>query len=242
MTGPVTNRWIDFNLEDAVSDDAVIVLADDDIEVAELVVAALSIHGFVVHHVARGDLVEAAVERYAPDVVILDVMMPGATGIEVCRTLRAQRPSLPIVLLTGLDAEVDEVVGLEVGADDYLTKPVHPRVLLARLRSLLRRSRRPEPDLLRVGPLEVAPGARVARIDGEPIELTDAEFALLLLFVRHAGTVLSRDRLYKELRGIRWDGVDRSMDQRVSRLRARLGDRRKLIRAVRGEGYQLLRE
>ncbi len=222
----------------------VIVLADDDPSIGELVTRVLQEHGFIVHCVSRGDLVEQAVSDHEPDLVILDVMMPGATGLQVCTALRARRPALPILLMTGLADEVDEIVGLEVGADDYLVKPVSPRLLLARVRTQLRRATPAGPGgRLRVGRLEIAFGARRATLDGEPLGLNDTEFELLALLARSAGEVLDRETLYRDLRGIRWDGLDRSMDQRVSRLRARLGPgARDLIRAVRGVGYQLVKE
>ena len=223
------------------------IVAEDDPTAAKLVIAHLVRDGIEVEHVRRGDEVERAVERFDPRLVILDVMMPGRNGLEVCRALRARDPDLVVLMLTSLDSDVDEIVGLELGADDYLKKPVNPRVLLARVRALLRRSE-PTPGAsteapAEIGPLRLDPGARGASVNGREVALSDAEFDLLALLFRNAGRIVGRDTLYQELRGIPYDGVDRAMDLRVSRLRARLGDEgRALIRAVRGRGYLLARE
>ncbi len=222
------------------------IVAEDDPIAARLVVEHLKRNGLEVEHVRRGDEVADAVARFDPRLVVLDVMMPGMNGLDVCRVLRARDPDLMVVMLTSLDSDVDEIVGLEVGADDYLKKPVNPRVLIARVRALLRRAE-PAPEVSteapqQVGPLRLEPASRGASIAGREVALSDAEFELLALLVRHAGTIVDRDTLYQELRGIPYDGVDRAMDLRVSRLRARLGDEgRSVIRAVRGRGYMIAR-
>lgn len=164
-------------------------------------------------------------------------------GLSICRRARPDYAG-PILMLTARGDELDEVVGLEVGADDYLTKPVRPRVLLARIRTLLRRAGgAADTSIRRVegGGLVVDASQRTVTLDATAIELTSAEFDLLWLLARHAGEPLSRESIYRELRGIEHDGIDRSIDLRVSRLRSKLGDRgNDIIKSVRGVGYQLV--
>ncbi|MCA9513875.1 MAG: response regulator [Myxococcales bacterium] len=230
-----------------------VLIVEDDPRLAELVREYLRENGFEVDIEPRGDVAVARIAETPPEVVILDLMLPGLDGLEVCRRVRPTFAGA-ILMLTARGDEIDEVVGLEIGADDYLAKPVRPRVLLARLNSLLRR-RRPSgaddddagddaPNALRIGALTIVPESRVARLDGEPLDLTTAEFDLLVLLASHAGEVLPRDEIYRELRGIEYDGLDRSIDLRVARLRKKLGDDAKqprLLKSVRGIGYLLAR-
>ena len=187
-----------------------------------------------------------------PDLVILDVMLPGMDGLTVCKRVR-ERFAGPILMLSALGDEVDEVVGLEIGADDYVAKPASPRKVLARVRTLLRRvpaageraeAAGPDP-VVTVGELVVDPGRRSASLAGRELDLTTAEFDLLWLLARHAGETLEREAIYRELRGIAWDGMDRSIDLRVLRLRKKLGDdaaHPRFIKSVRGVGYLLARQ
>ena len=221
-----------------------ILLVEDDLELAKLVVEYLEQNDFAVVVEPRGDRANDAIAQLSPDLVILDIMLPGLDGLTICRQARPVYAG-PILMLTARGDELDEVVGLEVGADDYLTKPVRPRVLLARIRTLLRRTagasdaaalRRVE-----VGGLAVDAGRRTVSLDGQGVELTSAEFDLLWYLAKHAGEPLSREQIYREVRGIEHDGIDRSIDLRVSRLRSKLGARGpKLIKSVRGVGYQLV--
>lgn len=221
-----------------------VLVVEDDRELAALVASFLSKNGFEVsveHDGAR------AIERIPtenPDVVVLDLMLPGADGLTVCREVRARYDGA-IFMLTARDDDLDEVVGLEVGADDYMAKPVRPRVLLARLTALLRRLGPRAAAIggagtrLSVGELTLNTGTREVSFGGEIVQLTTAEFDLLRFLAVNAGRPVDRDTLYRELRGIEWDGVDRSIDLRVSRVRRRLGAGGELIKSVRGKGYQL---
>jgi DNA-binding response OmpR family regulator len=185
-------------------------------------------------------------EQY--DVVVLDIGLPGMDGISICRSVRADFDG-PILMLTARGDEIDEVVALEVGADDYMSKPVRPRALLARLRVHLRRAEASAPSAsttrIEVSGLCVDSSNRNVHVDELPIDLTTAEFDLLWLLARNAGSVISRDDLYQELHGLRYDGLDRSIDLRVSRLRKKLGDdpiHPRRIKSVRGVGYLLATE
>ncbi|MFO8071006.1 MAG: winged helix-turn-helix domain-containing protein [Polyangia bacterium] len=224
-------------------------LVEDDAKLAELMRDYLrSTLGLTVEIEPRGDDAVERIVRERPDLVVLDIMLPGKSGLEVCREVRPRYDG-PILMLTALGDEVDEVVGLEIGADDYVAKPASPRLLAARVKTLLRRFRRGgewgDPvfgSRIEIGPLAIDSAERGAWIDGEVLELTTAEFDLLWFLAERAGEVVSREVLYRELRGIEWDGLDRSIDLRVARLRRKIGDdgqRPDLIKSVRGTGYQL---
>ena len=235
-----------------------ILLVEDDTRLARVVREFLEMSGYIVSVEPRGDRAENRILDENPDLVILDIMLPGQNGLAVCRSVRDRYPG-PILMLTALGEELDEVSGLEMGADDYLVKPVKPRRLLARIQSLLRRTKRmnglvtPETDgetagmqgIVEVGNLEVDAGNRKVRFHEIPIELTTAEFELLWLLATHPGEVLTRDLISRNLRGIAYDGMDRSIDLRITRLRKKLGDDGKqprIIKSVRGMGYQLVRD
>ncbi len=226
-----------------------VLLVEDDARLAELMRDYLrSTLGLTVEIEPRGDDAVERIVRERPDLVVLDIMLPGKSGLEVCRQVRANYDG-PILMLTALGDEVDEVVGLEIGADDYVAKPASPRLLAARVKTLLRRFRRggegggPDSEnRIEVGPLAIDSAERGAWIDGKALELTTAEFDLLWFLAERAGEVVAREVLYRELRGIEWDGLDRSIDLRVARLRRKIGDdgqRPDLIKSVRGTGYQL---
>lgn len=229
-----------------------ILIVEDDPKLAALVQEYLQQNGLDVQLEPRGDRAPARILGVPqPDLVILDLMLPGLDGLSVCKAVRADYKGA-ILMLTARGDEVDEVVGLELGADDYLAKPVSPRLLLARVNSLLRRAApgavtaaapEPEQDRVEVGPLCVDRSRRMATRGGDALELTTAEFDLLWYMAQRAGEVLSRERIYRELRGIEYDGLDRSIDLRVARLRRKLGDDGKqpqLIKSVRGTGYLLV--
>jgi two-component system OmpR family response regulator/two-component system response regulator RstA len=224
-----------------------ILIVEDDARLAELIAAYLTKHGYQVSLHGRGDTAPAVILDTRPDLVVLDVMLPGREGFDVCRDVRPHY-SGRILMMTARDEDVDEILGLELGADDYLAKPVEPRRLLARIRALLRRSGAQaegggvvvENDSITFGQFRISQATREALLGDEQIELTTAEFDLLWLLATHAGQVLSRDDIMSELRGIGFDGLDRSIDARISRLRRKLGDNPDTparIKTVRGKGY-----
>lgn len=221
-----------------------VLLVEDDVRLADMVRRYLESRDFSVDVEGRGDRVVDRTAEASPDIVVLDIGLPGEDGLSVLKRLRPQYAG-PIVMLTARDDDVDEVLGLELGADDYLTKPVRPRVLVARLNTLLRRQNASPPveESIRLSWLSVDPRRRAAEVEGAPIELTSAEFDLLWLLAQRHGQVVSRDALYRSLRGIAYDGIDRSIDLRVSHLRRKVGDDSKKphrIKSVRGVGYLLV--
>jgi two-component system OmpR family response regulator len=220
-------------------------LIDDDARLAELLKGYLAPHDVALAHAADGPRGLAAVEAGGVDVVLLDVMMPGLDGLDVLRRLRV-RSAVPVLMLTARGDETDRVVGLELGADDYLPKPVSPRELLARIRAVLRRTApRAADERVIVGDLELDPNGRTARIGSSALSLTALEFDLLLALAQRAGRVVPRDALW-ELAG-RGETVvgERTIDVHVSHLRAKLGDGGKeprRLKTVRGAGYLLVKE
>ncbi len=230
-----------------------ILIVEDDLKLANLIKEFLEPNSFDVLLESRGDRAIDRILNEDPDLVILDLMLPGMDGLSICRQVR-NRFGKPILMLTARGEEVDEIVGLEVGADDYLAKPVRPRLLLARINTLLRRHNTPmnpveeektddsSAKLLQLGSLEIDVPNRIVRVDGREKELTTSEFDLLLFLAKHPGKVLDREDIYKEVRGIEWDGIDRSIDLRIARLRKKLGDDAKIpqrIKSIRGVGYLL---
>jgi DNA-binding response OmpR family regulator len=222
-----------------------VLLVEDDEKLARLTADYLERSGLVVTRVAdgRAALATALAQRF--DIVVLDLMLPHLGGLEVCRELRT-RSSIPVLMVTARDEEVDRVLGLEVGADDYVTKPFSTRELLARIRAHVRRARGrtgPAPvAVLRVGPLTLEPGALRATLRGQPLDLTSHEFALLRVLAERPGQPLSREELLVRL-GSADQAFDRAIDVRVSRLRQKLeADPREpqLIKTVRGVGYVLV--
>ena len=223
-----------------------ILLVEDDDRLAELTAEYLRKNEFTVDIEARGDTAETRILETRPDLVVLDVMLPGQDGFAVCRAVRPQYDGI-ILILTARDEDIDQILGLELGADDYITKPVPPRVLLARIMALLRRAspgasdETPEAsESLSFGSFRISQQTRSAVLAGETIDLTTAEFDLLWLLARHAGSILSRDDLLQQLRGIGFDGLDRSIDARISRLRKKLNDdpdNPTRIKTVRSKGY-----
>jgi len=221
-----------------------ILLVEDDARLADLTAEYLAKNDLNVSIEPRGDTAEARILNEQPDLVILDVMLPGKDGFEVCRAVRPQYRGV-ILMLTARDEDFDQILGLEMGADDYIAKPVQPRVLLARIKALLRRlpgtGETPgESESLTFGQFRISQATRTATLSDTSIDLTTAEFDLLWLLATHAGNVLSRDDLLQELRGIGFDGLDRSIDARISRLRKKLNDDPEnptRIKTVRGKGY-----
>ena len=217
-----------------------VLLIEDDSRLADMVGEYLGKAGFHVIHAESGARGLALHGREPPDVVILDLMLPDIDGLDICRQIRA-RSDTPILMLTARGDPMDRVVGLEMGADDYLPKPFEPRELLARLRAILRRGRGGlKPDLLRYGRLEIDRGAREVRLDGTPRPLTSYQFALLLALAEHAGRVMSRDALMDAVKGEQFEAFDRSIDVHVSRIRAAIEDdprKPRRVITIRGTGY-----
>jgi two-component system alkaline phosphatase synthesis response regulator PhoP len=239
-------------MSDQMDSEKRILLVDDSPVVAQVVREALDPFGYRVTWVEDGADVPAALERGLPALVILDVMMPRVDGYEVCRRLRADpvTADLPILMLTARAEEVDRVVGLELGADDYLTKPFGQRELLARVRALLRRvaSAAKSAQVLRAGPVTLELGRRQAHCAGTLLKLTFTEFELLRVLVLNVGQVLSRETLLNQVWGYDWYGDPRVVDTHIQHLRRKLrqchlhGHRgEELILTVRGVGYRFAR-
>ena len=220
-----------------------ILIIDDDVELCELVGEYLGREGFEVEAAHNGDkgLERALAGEYA--LVVLDIMLPGMTGLDVLRHLRAESRT-PVLILTARGEEVDRIVGLEIGADDYLGKPFNPRELLARVRAILRRSQAVPASaaaLVALGDVELDPGARTVTREGKAVELTAVEFSLLEALMRSAGQVVTREFLAQTVLGRRFVAYDRSIDMHVSKLRKKLGpqpgNEGERIKTVRGVGY-----
>ncbi len=230
-----------------------ILLVEDDVRLSALIQEYLQQQAMDVSIEHRGNLACQRIISECPDLVVLDLMLPGLDGLEVCKAVRPQYRG-PILMLTARDEDIDQVVGLEIGADDYVTKPVQPRVLLARIRALLRRFPQcsnntayggDDKSDVRFGRFRISAAARDAWLGDEVLELTTNEFELLWLLATHAGEVLTRNTILDRLRGIGYDGLDRSVDIRVSRLRKKLGDdtsRPFRIKTIRGKGYLFVKD
>jgi DNA-binding response OmpR family regulator len=215
-----------------------VLVVEDERAIADLERLYLSREGFGVHIEADGAAALAAVRRLRPVAVILDVGLPGLDGAEVCRRLRAEGDWTPVLFVTARDDEVDRVLGLEMGADDYLTKPFSPREMVARVKTVLRRSRggTPEPAVLEVGRVRLDPGRRRVWVADAEVALTTTEFDLLAFLMRRPGRVYERDQLLSEVWGYAAAAGTRTVDVHVAQLRAKLGTASP-IRTVRGVGY-----
>ncbi len=224
---------------------SVVLVVEDEPAIAELLRSYLARDGFEVRLAGDGESGLAAVGRHRPDAVILDVGLPGIDGTEVCRRLRAGGDWTPVLFVTARDDEVDRVLGLELGADDYVTKPFSPREVVARVRAVLRRRPPAEPPSdptppapLRVGRLTLDPGTRRATTDGVPVELTTTEFDLLLYLMDRPGRVCPRDELLRDVWGYPAGTATRTVDVHIAQLRGKLGEAVRL-RTVRGVGYSI---
>jgi len=222
-----------------------VLVVDDDLEMCSMLREYLSKEHFEVDVAHDGASALKRLERHKADIVLLDVSMPNLGGFDVLRRLRTES-SLPVLMLTARDDHVDRVLGLELGADDYLTKPFNARELVARIHAILRRSQTShqvdEPEILEIGLLTLETGLRRAHVEGEIVPLTDAEYRVLELLVRNAGRVMSRSEITRRALGRRYLGLDRSVDTHVSNLRRKLGSRidsSTPILGVRGAGYLL---
>lgn len=222
-----------------------ILLIEDDASLAGQIADYLREHDFIVEIESRGDRAITSICRTNPALVVLDVMLPGEDGLSICRRARPDYGG-PILMLTARGQDSDEVLGLELGADDYLAKPVAPRVLLARVRALLRRQPTepiPQKECLDIAELHIDRTTRTARLSGTTLKLTSGEFELLWILASHAGQPLSRVFLFEQLHCSGWDDIDRSIDLRVSRLRQKLLAHcpTDVIKTVRGVGYLYVR-
>ena len=225
-----------------------LLIVEDDDALAELMLEYLSMHLFELSRVASGDAGVAAITETQPDLVILDLMLPGMNGLDVCRQVR-DAYSGAILMLTASQSEADHIAGLELGADDFVTKPIEPRVLLARIRTQLRRlqiDRAPynsdQHGVLDVGALQVNVLSRSVHVDGELVPLTTMEFDILAMLAQEAGTVVKRDDLYTHVIGTEYDGIDRGLDVHVSRIRRKLQRASfdtSQLKSVRAVGYLL---
>jgi DNA-binding response OmpR family regulator len=219
----------------------VILLVEDDPRLSELVRTYLQGNGFRVIVEHRGELVVGHLQQDRPDLIILDLGLPGRDGFSVCKEIRSLS-SLPILILTARNNDIDHVVGLELGADDYVAKPVEPRVLVARIHALLRRSKSsapPEQRLLKFGNVCINPLSRSVFVGTDEVTLSSNEFDLLFFLACRAGEIQSRETLYQQLYKRDYDGLDRTLDVRVSHLRKKLSDAGapERIRTVWGHGY-----
>jgi two-component system phosphate regulon response regulator OmpR len=218
-----------------------ILLIEDDSRLGEMVKNYLGGAGFNVTVAQKGAAGIAMEERDTFDAVVLDLMLPDMDGLEICRRIRA-RSTIPILMLTARGEPMDRVVGLELGADDYLAKPFEPRELLARLKAILRRTRGGQAamDVLRFGRLEIDAGAQQVRLDGQEVALTSHQFAVLLELARHPGRVMSREALMELVKNEPLEAFDRSIDVHISRIRAAIEDdasKPRRVITVRGAGY-----
>jgi two-component system response regulator RstA len=224
-----------------------ILIVDDDIELCELIRSYLTSNGYLVDVVHRGEQVEQAIESFSPHAIILDLMLPDIDGLSVCKNIRARFQGA-IIMLTALGDDIDEVTGLEVGADDYLAKPVKPRVLLAHLRAQMRRfsqvraSAVDAPIFCHERNISIDASKRKVINQGIDVSLSSAEFDLLWLLAEQVGQIVKRDVLHEKIFRLPYDGIDRSIDLRISRVRKKLNDNSKepeIIKTVRNVGYLL---
>ncbi len=217
-----------------------VLVVDDDPRILSMMRRVLQLDGYEVALAADGDAALQAIRREGADLVILDLMLPGRDGFDVCRTLR-QESRVPILMLTARDEATDKVAGLDSGADDYVVKPFHPDELLARVRALLRRVQPREIEVLRFEDVELVPTAREVRRAGVSLELTNREYELLELFLRHPRQVLTREQILQQVWGYDYLGESNLVDVRIKYLRDKLeaGGRPRIIQTVRGAGYML---
>ena len=224
-----------------------VLLVDDDIELCQLMSDYLTSNGYHVTTINRGDEVEQTLTQYQPDVIILDLMLPGIDGLSICKNIRAEFHGA-IIMLTALGDDIDEVTGLEVGADDYLAKPVKPRVLLAHVRAQIRRftqvknSNHDAAIFCNEKQIKIDATKRTVTLLDQEVSLSSAEFDLLWLLAKDVGQIVKRDTLHEQIFRLPYDGIDRSIDLRISRIRKKLNDSPKephIIKTVRNVGYLL---
>jgi DNA-binding response OmpR family regulator len=223
--------------------DELILVVDDEANIIQLTRLYLTREGFQVEAAVDGRAALEAVERLHPSLMVLDLMLPEIDGLEVCRRLRAQNNPIPILMLTARDEDIDKILGLEFGADDYLTKPFNPRELVARIKAILRRGGMESVEpiaALRVGDLVIDPARHEVTINGEQINLRAKEFDLLLTLIQHKSLVLSRDQLLDLAWGYEFYGQTRTVDVHIAHLRKKLASSSVQIKTVTGVGYKLI--
>jgi two-component system, OmpR family, alkaline phosphatase synthesis response regulator PhoP len=220
-----------------------ILLVDDEANIVQLARMYLERDGYRVAAVGDGKAALQEVDHLKPALMVLDLMLPELDGMEVCRRLRSQDNPIPILMLTARDEDVDKILGLELGADDYMTKPFNPRELVARVKAILRRGvrvDRPAKDALHLGDLVIDPASREVTINGQAVDLRAQEFDLLLTLAEHKGMVLTREQLLEKAWGYEYYGLSRTVDVHVGHLRRKLNDSQVRIETVTGVGYKLV--
>lgn len=219
-----------------------VILVEDDARLRKLVADYLSKNQFTVIALPDGSILKETVTRHSPSVIVLDIMLPGEDGLTLCRKIREQYKG-PLLFMSAKNEALDEILGLEIGADDYVTKPVEPRLLLARIQALLRRvaiPASPTSASLSFGGLQIDKEARRVVLDGTSVALTSHEFDLLCMLAEHAGSIVHREQIYRQIIGREYDGLDRSADVRISRLRKKLNDDAQnpyRIKTIWGKGF-----
>lgn len=230
-------------MDDKAQDKSRVLVVDDDAGIRDLLADYLVKQGMTVSTARDGREMDDRLLEFTPDLVVMDLMLPGEDGLSLTRRLKAER-DVPVIMLSARGEDIDRIVGLEVGADDYLPKPFNPRELLARIRAVLRRGgnrvAEQQDEIARFGPFSLDLAAQALSRDGEDIPLTQAEFTLLKIFVEHPNRALSRDQIMDWLKGYERDPFDRSIDVRVTRLRKKIEDdpaNPVYIRTIWGQGY-----
>ncbi|MBL4797486.1 MAG: response regulator transcription factor [Oleispira sp.] len=225
-----------------------ILLVEDDLELAQLIQDYLSCYEFIVEVVHDGSQAVSRISNEQPDLVILDLMLPGKDGISICKEVRADYSKI-IIMLTASRESIDHILGLEIGADEFIHKPVEPRVLLAHVRALIRRQQIPQKSIeivkAQLGNLEINTSDRLVKVDGIIVDLLNNEYELLLLLFKNIGKIITRDDIFKRLKGIEYDGASRFSDILISQLRNKLsidGISDNHIKTVRNKGYILVEE
>lgn len=222
-----------------------VLIVDDDVKIADLLHAYFSKEGFTTYLAHDGMQALEAIREKSPDIVILDLMLPGLDGWEICRQVRKEL-NTPILMLTARDEETDRLIGLEIGADDYVTKPFSPREVVARAKAILRRSQpiggKPETQRIRIGKLFIDIEQHTVQYDGELVELTPSEFKILEFLASHPGRVFTRLQLVEQIQEFAFEGYERTIDAHIKNLRRKLGKGAQLIQTVYGVGYKFAGE
>jgi DNA-binding response OmpR family regulator len=223
--------------------DKSILLVDDEASIIQLAQLYLEREGFHCQSASDGYSAYQIVQSTKPDIIVLDIMLPGMDGYEICRRLRSDRNNTPIIMLTARDEDIDKILGLELGADDYMTKPFNPRELVARVKAIFRRTDHLEidvSDVIRIGDLEIDPARREVRCLSQTIDLRSQEFEVLLVLVKHKGLVLTREQLLSLAWGYDFLGQTRTVDVHIAQLRRKLASSKVRIETVTSVGYKLV--
>ena len=224
-------------------EDAQILIVEDEEDILDVLKYNLHKAGFQTLEAPNGETARSLIREETPDLILLDLMLPGINGLDLCKILKKDEAtkSIPIVMLTAKSSEADIVAGLEMGAEDYVVKPFSPRVLLARIQNVLRRNQKSIPEegsYLKCGSLEIHPGRHLALVEGQPVSLTPTEFRILHFLARHPGWVYTRDQIIDATHGENYIVTDRAIDVQIVGLRKKLGESGQLIETVRGIGYR----